>query len=522
MHNIFFKRSIIVILLVLILIFLAYTFLSKKLVRNHILDNKTYNIILDPKLSWVNTYRSLYKKDLKDRIILLGFWRMSCIVRSDFVDSINYLKDKFGNDLSIIGVHSSKFDNERNISNVEDAILRYGIDYPVILDKDSHILYNFGIKSCPGFVLLDTEGKVISNFFGKESNYNIKQLEKNIGDLIRKNSNIINQALFPVELGIKNISSSDVLRYPTKIEFGKFEDKAVLFISDTGNNRVVVSDFNGEVVSTIGSGKKGNNNGSFMDASFNGLRGLSYGNNSLFIADTNNNLIRRVDLKKNVVSNRFGDLIKKSDYNDEEIIFNSPWDIHLYSSNDYLLISTAFHHQIVKYDFEFSDLELIAGNVYGSLLDGYSQFSLLFQTSDIDYYKGRVYFVDSETSSLRYLKRNIVKTLIGKGHFHYGMKDGNKLEAMLQYPLGLDVTREGIYIADSYNHAIRFFDFKNKELSTLIGNGTRGSNLNQLNEPSDVLKIGNFLYIVDTNNHKIKKFNLIDHSTTELNLKYKQ
>ncbi len=103
---------------------------------------------------------------------------------------------------------------------------------------------------------------------------------------------------------------------------------------------------------------------------------------------------------------------------------------------------------------------------------------------------------------LRVLSNRSITTLIGTGLFDFGFKDGIGKEGQLQHPIGLFVDGTGIYIADTYNSAIRHYDLETRELSTIAGSEAH------LNEPNDIVKIEKKLYITDTNHHLIRMIDL--------------
>ncbi|MCS7192694.1 MAG: alkyl hydroperoxide reductase, partial [Armatimonadetes bacterium] len=67
----------------------------------------------------------------------------------------------FPNELVVIGVHSAKFPNERNDENLRKAILRYGVEHPVINDKDFGIWQLYGVRAWPTLVLIDPTGRIV-------------------------------------------------------------------------------------------------------------------------------------------------------------------------------------------------------------------------------------------------------------------------------------------------------------------------------------------------------------------------
>uniref|UniRef100_A0ACB8F9P7 NHL repeat-containing protein 2 n=1 Tax=Sphaerodactylus townsendi TaxID=933632 RepID=A0ACB8F9P7_9SAUR len=135
-----------------------------------------------------------------------------------------------------------------------------------------------------------------------------------------------------------------------------------------------------------------------------------------------------------------------------------------------------------------------------------------------------LFVADSESSTVRTIsmKDGAVKHLVGGERdpmnlFAFGDVDGAGINAKLQHPLGVawDRRRNLLYIADSYNHKIKFVDPKMKNCATLAGTGeagnVTGSNLTStFNEPGGlcVEDKGCLLYVADTNNHQIKVLDL--------------
>ena len=93
----------------------------------------------------------------------------------------------------------------------------------------------------------------------------------------------------------KKTTSSTPLRYPGKVLADPVGNR--LFISDSGHNRIVVTSMDGKVLSKIGAGSIGKTDGNFAIATFNHPQGLALAGELLYVADTENHLLRKVDLK---------------------------------------------------------------------------------------------------------------------------------------------------------------------------------------------------------------------------------
>ena len=123
---------------------------------------------------------------------------------------------------------------------------------------------------------------------------------------------------------------------------------------------------------------------------------------------------------------------------------------------------------------------MLAGNGAEGLADGPARTAAMAQPSGLASENGRLWVVDSETSSLRHLDRSgRLHTVVGTGLFDFGHRDGPAQRALLQHPLGVVVTPEGPVVCDTYNSALRRYDERAQTLSTLARDG--------LDEPSGAL-----------------------------------
>lgn len=131
--------------------------------------------------AWLNSV-PLTMTSLKGKVVLVDFWTYSCI---NCVRTLPYLVewDKKYRDkgLVIVGVHSPEFEFEKNQANVQAAIAKYGITYPVGLDNKLDSWTNFKNQYWPAHYLIDKEGKVVYTHFGEHA-YNV--IENNIRYLL--------------------------------------------------------------------------------------------------------------------------------------------------------------------------------------------------------------------------------------------------------------------------------------------------------------------------------------------------
>ena len=133
---------------------------------------------------YINTPNSspITLSSLRGKVILLYIWTYTCI---NSIRPMPYLDDwnqKYSkNGLIIVGIHSPEFQFEKDYANVKDAVQRFGIKYPVILDSDHGTWNAFGNNYWPRFYIIDTQGYIRYDHIG-EGNYD--QIEKSIQSLI--------------------------------------------------------------------------------------------------------------------------------------------------------------------------------------------------------------------------------------------------------------------------------------------------------------------------------------------------
>ena len=99
--------------------------------------------------------------DLAGRVVVLDFWTYCCVNCHHVMPELARIEEHFaGLPVTVIGVHSAKFDAERQRDNVEAAIARHRIAHPVLLDPDHGVWDAYGVRSWPTLVVLDPEGRI--------------------------------------------------------------------------------------------------------------------------------------------------------------------------------------------------------------------------------------------------------------------------------------------------------------------------------------------------------------------------
>ncbi|MCB2210615.1 redoxin domain-containing protein [bacterium] len=464
-------------------------------------------------LDWLNTDRKLSLSDLHGKVVLLDFWTYCCINCQHVLPKLAHLEEKYGDALVVVGVHSAKFQDEGASENIRQAILRHNIQHPVVNDRQFQVWKSYAVRAWPTMVLIDPDGYVVSTESGESAP---DKFDPWIAGLIEHFDEQGMLDRTPLNLTKeKDLAPDNLLAFPSKIRVDEAGDR--LFIADSNHDRIVVANrATGEVLQLIGSGESGLSDGSFSEARFNHPQGMELIGDVLYIADTQNHVLRAADLENESVTTVAG-TGEQGGYGHGsgralDTPLASPWD--LVWDGERLYIAMAGPHQLWYYDPTDERVGVWAGTGQEDLIDAPLLDAALAQPSGVTY-DGRnwIFFADSEVSAVRGAQTDdggLVNTVIGHGLFEFGDIDGDRLKARLQHPLGVSYHDGLIYVADTYNNKIKVVDPGERTSQTWAGTGIGGLKDGpkakaRFDEPGgiDVAEDGT-VYIADTNNHAIR------------------
>jgi thiol-disulfide isomerase/thioredoxin len=459
----------------------------------------------------LNTARPLTGSDLQGRILVVNFCTLSSTSSLHAAADLMALEKEFGPVVTILGVHVPKFESEKDPSTLRALILRYGLTFPMIDDSDGQIAKLFGVTISPTWVVVNPQGEIVGTFPGEGHAAELALQLRALKGILKGES-----SLPPLPLALEQTKTPPKeLSFPTHLVYAENVDgEPLLWISDSANHRVLGVRLSGTVAFEIGKkGEAGRNDGTFDNAHFHDPGGLLFREQTLYIADTSNHLIRKADLSTKRVSTIAGTgMLGSSRYvKDAPALttpLSSPTDLAFYPSPQEITISMTGVHQLWTYHLDNLTLTTTAGSGTESMIDGIYPDSSLAEPSGLAALDHRLYFVDAASSSLRALENNAIQTLIGISVPVFGFNDGLKEQARMQHPTGLFADATGVYIADTYNHAIRKYDPTSATLTTVAGNGSRGElgpdlTSSRFNAPSAVTRGKTEFYVADTNNHAV-------------------
>src|SRR5688500_13199017 len=369
---------------------------------------------------WLNTDRPLTLAALKGKVVLLDFWTYGCINCIHIIPDLKKLEAKYPNELVVIGVHSAKFKNEKETENIRRIILRYEIEHPVYNDSEFAVWQRYGVRAWPTRVLIDPAGYIIGGVSGEGYYNEIDATIARVAGEFRKRGELNEE---PLKLVLERAKVGDLpLAFPGKVLADAATDR--LFIADSNHNRIVVTKLDGTLVDTVGTADAGTADGAFDKATFYRPQGLALAGDSLYVADTENHLIRRVDLKTRTVETVAGTGQQSREYFKtgpaRTVALNSPWDLELIGR--VLYIAMAGPHQIWKLELEKNEVSTFAGSGREARLDGPLLQSGFAQPSGIATDGKNLYIADSESNIIRAIDiaGGTVQTIVGGDLFEFG------------------------------------------------------------------------------------------------------
>ncbi|MEV0716423.1 NHL domain-containing thioredoxin family protein [Asanoa sp. NPDC050611] len=454
---------------------------------------------------WLNTGgKELSIGDLRGKIVLLDFWTFCCINCLHVLDELRPLEEKYADVLVVVGVHSPKFEHERDPAALRAAVERYEVDHPVLDDPELITWDQYAAKAWPTLTVVDPEGYVVATMAGEGHAEGLGRL---VDELIATHE----------AKGTLHRGDGPYVAPPPADTALRFPGKAVvlptgnLLVSDSARHSIVELAPDAETeLRRIGTGTRGRADGGPDKAEFAEPQGLcllpaeiagSVGYD-VVVADTVNHLLRGLTLATGEVVTIAGTgrqwRSTPDDHPHDALAsdLSSPWDVAWYAGQ--VVIAMAGIHQLWWYDPIKRTTGVYAGTTVEALRDGPLPDVWMAQPSGLSTSVDgtRLWIADSETSALRYVEDDTMHTAVGQGLFDFGHMDGPADQALFQHPLGVHALADGsVLVADTYNGAVRRFDPAGNTVST-VADG--------LAEPSDVaVTADGTVLVVESAGHRL-------------------
>jgi DNA-binding beta-propeller fold protein YncE len=450
-------------------------------------------------LEWFGVDQPVELSVLRGRVVLLDVGTFSSPAYPHSLSGLRQLRNRFHDELVILCVHVPAFPAERRSRHVLKAVNRLHVPFPVINDAREELCRLYGITGRPARVLIDREGCLVGTLTGTGK---LSRLEQVIAHQLDRQGGTEKTAALPIRLK-QNAEPRSELCFPGRLVVAR--DR--IYLSDAGHHRVLVTSLDGHVLRQYGGEGEGFIDGEGGSAAFSNPQGMAIADEFLFVADTGNHALRRINLRTDEVVTLAGNGKPAGQFSGPGTVpaqsaLHSPADV-VYSRGR-LFISMTGMHQIWSLSLLTNTLEMFSGCGREGLQDGPPDKACFAQPGGMTVSDGRLYVVDATTSAVRCLNpdNGHVSTLVGDGLYSCGNRDGRGTTARLQFPLDIasDAVQGMLWVSDTYNNRIRRIGINSGVVSSILPG-------RPLDEPGGLAFDGNTLYIANTNAHEVLRVN---------------
>ena len=391
--------------------------------------------------SWTGTDRPLRLRDLRGRVVLLDFWTAGCVHCVHVLDDLRLLEQRFGDDLVVLGVHSPKFEAEAAPGAVAAAVARLGVAHPVLDDADRSTWEQYAVRAWPTLVLVDQDGYVAEVVTGEG------RAEELAGAVER----LLAERPSPGPLPFARVPATA----SAPAGLAVLPDGSVLLADPSGGAvRHLAADLTTPLARHCG---------------LSAPRGLAVDGDRVLVADAGAHRVVALDLRTGAVAPVAGSGRRREPGDPAagsalDVPLSAPWDVAVHDGD--VVVAGAGSHQLWRV--RDGRVEVLAGTGAEQLRDGPADRAYLAQPSALAPAADRLWFVDAESSALRWYRAGEVGTAVGTGLFASGDADGPAADALLQHPEGVAVLPDGaVAVADTYNGAVRRYDPATGRVRTL-------------------------------------------------------
>jgi thiol-disulfide isomerase/thioredoxin len=133
---------------------------------------------------WLNTGgRPISLAQLRGRVVVLDFWTFCCVNCLHVLDELRPVEAQYPNALTVIGIHSPKFEHEADAEALAAAVERYAVHHPVLDDPDLTTWRAYTARAWPTLVVVDPEGYVVAAMSGEGHGPGLAAL---VGELVEE------------------------------------------------------------------------------------------------------------------------------------------------------------------------------------------------------------------------------------------------------------------------------------------------------------------------------------------------
>lgn len=450
-------------------------------------------------LEWLNLSEPLRMAQLRGKVCALAFVNAGSAWSQQRLGDLATLRARHGERLNVVAVHVPRFENERDPRRVAKRLHRQKLEFPIAHDPDWTLWQQYGIEAWPTVVLIDGEGRIRERWVGDGQ---VRELDAAVTSL---HDEIVPRSRNAEPIELRRVREPMLpLRFPV----GLAVNASYLYVADSGHHRILECDHGGRVLRQFGSGGPGFIDGPMELSAFNRPQGICLQRDTLYVADSGNHAVRRIQLRTGDVdtlcgAGRPGTPVEGPITDPRAVALNQPRALSL--NADTIHIATAGDNRIWAYDLGKQDIRLLAGSGALGLADGSGRKATFAAPVGLATVQQVLYVCDEVGSAIRSVnaRSGQVTTLLGEDAWNYGQADGARVDARLQQPqaIALDPDAPVLWIADSGNDLLRTLRLGGGELGTF-------PLAQRLHAPSGLAVAERVVWIADTDAHAVLRLDI--------------
>ena len=456
-----------------------------------------------PGLEWLNTTGPLRMSQLLGRVSALAFVSAGSAWCTQTLVDLGHLRNRYPDRLNVVAVNVPRFDHERDPRRAGKRLARHRFQFPIAHDADWVLWQHLGIEAWPTVVLVDADGRVRERFVGDGQ---LREIDAAISRLLGETT--------PRSLNAERIElrRGGEPMLPLRFPVGLAVSGGYLYVADSGHHRVLECDLSGRVLRQFGSGGSGFIDGPMELAAFNRPQGLCIERDTLYVADTGNHAVRRIQLRGGDVGTVVGagrpGTPREGPVTDPRMVaLDQPRAVSL--SAGHLFIATAGDNRVWRFDLGAPAMSLVAGSGRLGVVEGKGETVSFAEPCSLASVQQAIYVCDAAGSAIRLANARTgqVTTVLGQDPWTHGNTDGPRTDARLQQPqaIALDPAAPVLWIADSGNDTLRSLRLGGGELTTV-------ELPQRLHAPCGLAVAEGVVWIADTDAHAVLRYDTRDGS----------
>ncbi len=449
-------------------------------------------------LQWLNAPATTLHEQ-RGRIVALAFVNSASAWCAQRLNDLAVLQARYLGRLQALAIHVPRFDSERDPQQALKRLRRHGNVLPLAHDADWVAWQRYGVDAWPTVLLIDGEGQVRHRAVGADG----------LQDLERQIARLCDGLHAPLDDDLRSFRESHPEpRMPLCFPTGVVATPDRLFVADSGHHRVLECNHQGRVIRQFGMGTADFADGELNHAAFRRPQGLALVRESLYVADTGNHALRRINLPTSTVdtlcgNGRAGEPADGVVDVARNVALNQPQALLV--NNNQIFMAMAGDNRIWSYDLGTRELRARAGSGQLDVRDGSGPMAAFAQPAGLAAVLQTLYVCDAVGSSLRsmQLRGDTVQTLVGQGVWTFGAEDGPREGARLQHPQAIALSPDApvMWIADSGNGTLRTLRLGGGELTTV-------SLPRALHGPAGLSVAAGAVWIAETDAHAVLRYDI--------------